>query len=108
MPGLKILLDECLDRRLARDIPKHTVKTVPQMGWAGLTNGELLSKAQEEFDVFLTNDQNLSAQQNLSKYNIAILVLCPSSNRLQDLRLVLAKAVKKIGSLKTGQAIFVK
>ena len=78
------------------------------MGWAGLTNGELLSKAQKEFDIFLTNDQNLSAQQNLSKYNIAVLVLCPPSNRLQDLRTVLVRAIKKIDSLKTGYATFVK
>lgn len=84
------------------------VKTVPQMGWAGLTNGELLIKAQIDFDVFLTNDQNLSAQQNLTKYNITVLVLCPSSNRFDDLKIVLQKAIKKVDILKPGYATFIK
>jgi len=78
------------------------------MGWAGLTNGELLNKAQKGFDVFLTNDQNLSSQQNLTKYDIAILVLCPSSNQLQDLKVVLRKALQKVNTLKPGYARFVK
>ena len=78
------------------------------MGWAGLTNGELLKKAQDGFDVFLTNDRNLSTQQNLTKYDIAVLVLCPPSNRLDDLKTVLRKAIKKADTLKAGYAIFIK
>ncbi len=78
------------------------------MGWAGFKNGELLNKAQKNFDVFLTNDQNLSSQQNLTKYEIAILVLCPPSNRLQDLKTVLRKAIKILDSLKSGHATFIK
>ena len=61
MPGLKLLLDECVDRRLAQAITGHDLRTVPQMGWAGLRNGVLLAKAVEEgFDVFVTVDLNLS------------------------------------------------
>lgn len=41
-----ILLDECIDRRLAGDIEGHEVVTVPQAGWAGIQNGELLRLAQ--------------------------------------------------------------
>ncbi|MGB3516276.1 MAG: DUF5615 family PIN-like protein [Elainellaceae cyanobacterium] len=57
---MKILLDECIDRKLAREFPKHDVKTVPQMGWAGVKNGQLLALAKQEFDVFITVDRNLS------------------------------------------------
>ena len=39
--------------------------TVPEAGWARKTNGELLSLAETDFDVFLTRDQNLECQQNL-------------------------------------------
>ena len=60
---MKILLDECIDRRLARELKGHTVKTVPQMGWAGIKNGRLLAAAEKEFDVFVTVDRNLSFQQ---------------------------------------------
>ena len=56
------------------------------MGWASKTNGELLALASAEFDVFLTSDRNLSHQQNLSAFNIAIIVLIAASNRIDDLR----------------------
>jgi hypothetical protein len=51
------LLDECVDRRLARDIVGHQVSTVPQAGWAAVKNGELLALAEKKFDVFLTVDR---------------------------------------------------
>ena len=70
---MKILLDECLDRRLTREIFGHEVKTVPQMRWAGAKNGELIRLAEVEFDVFIMVDRNLSFQQNLPKYDIAVL-----------------------------------
>lgn len=85
MPAFRILLDECIDRRLAREISGHVVKTVPKMGWAGLDNGELLAKAQKEFDVFITVDRNLAFQQTLPKFGLAVLVLHAHTNRLQDL-----------------------
>ena len=53
---MKIILDECIDRRLGREISGHEARTVPQEGWASLKNGELLSRAQAEFDVFVTTD----------------------------------------------------
>ncbi len=56
---MKVLLVECLDRRLAKDLIGFEVKTVPQMGWAGVKNGNLMSLAEEEFDVFITVDRNL-------------------------------------------------
>ena len=54
---MKILLDECIDRRLAKEIEGHEVSTVPQVGWAGIQNGELLRLAQAQFDVFVTVDR---------------------------------------------------
>lgn len=82
---MKILLDECVDRRFARELPEFDIATVPQMGWAGVKNGELMQLAEKEFDVFLTVDRNLSYQQNVSRYDIALLVLRSSSNRYIDL-----------------------
>lgn len=75
MPTFRILLDECIDRRLAKKITGHFVRTAVEMGWAGLDNGRLLSRAEKEFDVFITVDRNLSFQQNLTKFEIAVLVL---------------------------------
>ncbi len=101
---MKILLDECIDRRLAKDLEGHDVKTVPQMGWAGIKNGALLTLAEREFDVFITVDRNLSFQQNLPKFDIAVLVLHSSSNRLADLRPLAPKILLMLPTLTKGEA----
>lgn len=97
---MRILIDECLDWRLCRALPEHHCTSVQQMYWGGLTNGTLLHKAQTEFDVFLTGDTNLSFQQNLTRFNIAVIVLEARSTRLVD-TLKLVPHVKAI--LKTIQ-----
>jgi hypothetical protein len=56
------------------------------MGWASKSNGELLALAVAHFDVFLTADRNLSQQQDLSSFDIAVVVLVATSNRFEDLR----------------------
>ena len=65
---MRVLLDECVDWRLARDLSAHDVKTAQQMGWIGITNGEPLALASRDFDVFVTVDRNLSFQQNLAAF----------------------------------------
>ncbi|MGB7413004.1 MAG: DUF5615 family PIN-like protein, partial [Thermosynechococcaceae cyanobacterium] len=57
---MKLLLDECIDRKFTREFADYEVRTVPQMGWAGVKNGKLLALAEAEFDVFITVDRNLS------------------------------------------------
>ena len=101
---MKILLDECIDRRFAREFPGYEVKTVPQMGWAGVKNGNLMHLAETEFDVFVTVDRNLSYQQNLPKFSIAVIVLKATSNRLADLQPFSAKIIKALPSLVKGKA----
>ena len=72
---MKILLDESVPRLIKLRLPQLDISTVQEMGWAGLRNGELLRRAEEQFDIFVTADQNLRYQQNLSGRTIAILVL---------------------------------
>ncbi len=57
------------------------MKTVPQRGWAGVKNTQLLALAEAEFDVFITVDRNLSFPQNLPQFDIAVIVLQAPSNR---------------------------
>lgn len=59
---MRVLVDECIDWRLAREIVGHEVKTARQMGWSTIKNGELLQLAEKEFQVFVTVDRNLSFQ----------------------------------------------
>ena len=101
---MKVLLDECIDQRLAAEITGHEVKTVPEMGWANLKNGHLLTVAQAEFDVFVTVDRNLPFQQNLPKYKIAVVVLRAKSNRLADLRPLVPKLLSSLPTAPNGTA----
>ena len=105
---MKLLLDECLDRRLARDIVGHEVSTVQQMGWAGIQNGELLRRAAAAaFDAFVTGDRNLSFQQNLAELPLAVVVLKAPSNRLADLRPLVPKLLAALADLHRNSVVWV-
>ena len=104
---MKILLDECIDRRLAKHITGDEVKTVPQMGWAAIKNGELLALAEKDFDVFVTVDRNLSFQQNLPKYNVAVMVLRAQNNRLRDLSPLVPQLLELLPTARRGEALWV-
>jgi predicted nuclease of predicted toxin-antitoxin system len=100
---VRILLDECIDRRLAKEIDGHEVVTVPQAGWEGIKNGEWLALAQQQFDVLVTVDRNLSFQQNLPQFNKAVVILQAPTNRLNDLRRLVPKLHGLLQGLVKGQ-----
>jgi hypothetical protein len=100
---VKLLLDECIDRRLAKEFPGHWTRTVPQMGWATIKNGALLRLAENEFDVSVTVDRNLAFQHPIAKFQIAVAVLRASSNRLNDLRPLASLLLAALPSLKPGR-----
>jgi len=91
---MKILIDECLPRKLKQSLIGHDVKTVPEMGWAGKKNGELLRLITGAFDVFITFDKQMEYQQNLKNLSIGIIVLSAKKNRL-DFLLPLMPSVQK-------------
>jgi hypothetical protein len=98
---LKVLIDECLPGDLVEWLPAWDLKTVQQVGWAGVKNGDLLLRAEREFDLFLTADKNLRYQQNLKGRRLAILVL--PSNRLKLLRRMVADIEAAIGDIIPGK-----
>ena len=104
---MRVLLDECVDWRLARDLVDHEVRSARQMGWDTIKNGELLSLDAREFDVFVTVDRNLSFQQNLPTYAISVIVLHAKSNRLSDLRPLVPRLLAAIESAAPGKATVV-
>ena len=83
---MNALLDECVPARLGRLLTDHSVTSVPRRGWAGIKNGELLKLAEKEYDVFVTVDRKLSVQQDLTAFDIAVVLIRSQSNRLQDIR----------------------
>src|SRR5216684_7377126 len=101
---MRILIDECIDERFRNSLPGHDCQTVRYAGLAGLTNGELLAAAETaKFDVFLTVDQGIEYQQNLTGRSIAIIIVRTKSNRLADLLPHAAECVARISSLQRGQ-----
>ncbi len=105
---MRILLDENLNWRLERLLPGHDVKSVPRIGWAGLKNGKLLARAQEEFDVLITMDGSMASQQNLAHLPLAIVALCAPSNRLEDTSPLVPKVLALLPSLKPGRVVKVR
>lgn len=84
---MRILLDECVDWRLLRDLQRYdVVRTVKQLGWVTSKDGSLLRRAAKEFDIFISVDKDLPFQQNISHLALAAIVLRPRTTRLADLR----------------------
>ena len=104
---MKIFVDECIDWRLARDIVRHEVKTTRDMGWTTLKNGELLALASKQFEVFITVDRNLSFQQNLPAFEIAVVILRSRSNRLDDLQQLVPELLSSLGKAQRGAVTYV-
>jgi hypothetical protein len=104
---MRVLLDECVDRRLAHELHGHEVQTVTGAGWAGVHNGALLSQATGQFDVFVTVDRNLAFQQPIDKLAFAVVILRARSNRLADLRPLLPALLRALSEARTGELIWV-
>jgi hypothetical protein len=77
------------------------------MGWAVVENGKLLTLAANEFDVFVTVDRNLTFQQNLPRFDMAVVVLRAPTNRLEDLQPLVPKLLQALPTAKRGEAIWV-
>jgi len=75
------------------------------MGWAGTRNGPLLRLAAQDFDVFLTADQNLEFQQNLTDLQVAVVVLVSVTNRIESLRTLVPELLRVLQSAKPGQVL---
>lgn len=96
---MRILLDEDIPRRLGTLLAGHQAETVPRSGWSGIKNGKLLALAATRFDVFLTMDQNIEFQQNLSALPIAILVVEALSSRMEHLQPLVPEILKGLNHI---------
>lgn len=103
---MRILLDECVPRRLSQEFPGHDVRTVVEMNWSGKKNGELLKlMAGQGFEVLLTVDQSIAHQQNLQAAGVALLVLVAASNRLADLVPLAHSGLTALTSIRPGDVV---
>jgi hypothetical protein len=99
---LRVLLDECVDARLAASLASVDVRTVADQGWLGISNGQPLALAAAEFDVFVTVDRNLPFQQHLPKFDIAVILLRAKTNRIADLVALVPELISVIPNARSG------
>jgi hypothetical protein len=102
---MQVLIDECLNWRICRALTGHYCTSVQKMGWEGLTNGALLKRAEQEFDLFVTGDRNLSFQQDVSSLNIAVIVLHAQSTQLDHTMLLMPQLVSLLPTLRPGDIV---
>ena len=100
---MKLLLDESLPRRLRDLLPGHDVATVQGRSWSGSTNGKLLNLAETDCEAFLTADQNVQYQQNLTNFAITVLVLSAKSTRLKDLEPLIPRILEALLEVRSGE-----
>jgi len=103
---LRILLDECVPRRLKRSFRGHQlVLTVPDAGFTGLKNGNLLRHIVGKFDVFITTDKNIQFQQNLAAWDIGFVLLRALSNDIVDIEPLVPKLLACFGEIAPGKLL---
>ena len=102
---MRVLLDECLPRKLKRSIVGHEVATVQEQGWSSKHDGELLRLLDGTVDVFLTSDQNLRYQQNLTTIRFSIIVLVVPNNRLSTLQPLMPQVQRLLNTITPGTVV---
>ena len=105
---MKILLDECVNKRLKSYLNDFEVYTVTEMGWSGTKNGELMSLCVAGwFDIILTIDKNMVYQQNIEKYSISIVVLNSQTSKIEELIQFIPSFLKQIPHLEKNKAYII-
>ena len=100
---MRVLLDENLPHDLASELVEHDVATVQGLGWAGIKNGELLQRATDKIDAFLTMDRNIEHQQNVGALSFGIVLIRARSNRMPDLRRLVKDILGALEHVEGGQ-----
>jgi predicted nuclease of predicted toxin-antitoxin system len=105
---MKVLLDECLPKRLKHELPGHEVTRVQEMGWAGTKNGALIRLIQSaDFEVFVTIDGNLEYQQDLRAIKFAIIVLGAPDNTFETLRPLMPEVIEALKTIKVTEIVHI-
>jgi predicted nuclease of predicted toxin-antitoxin system len=101
---MKILLDECVPRKLKPHLSNHVCRTVSEAGFSGKKNGILLRLAEAEgYDALVTIDRGMETQQSLRGRRISVLILVGRSGRLKDLVPLVSNCLQALATLEPGQ-----
>lgn len=101
----RVLLDENLPRKLRRELPTFAVRTVQEEGWTSFSNGELLRRAEQAFDVLLTADRRLEFQQHVSQFEIGIVVILTRDLRFRTIGVAMELIREALAAVSYGEVI---
>jgi len=105
---MKILLDECVTKRLKKYLEEFEVYTVRELNLSGTKNGKLMTYCVDNsFDILLTIDKNLMYQQNLEKYPLTIVVFNCFTSKLEELITFLPSFKSQISRFKKHEACLI-
>src|SRR5262245_18715749 len=99
---MRNLFDSCCPRPLRKYLSGHDVTTAQELGWEELRNGELLQRAQAQFDVMISTDSNIEYQQRLPDYGIALIVLRSVSGQVVELARLMPDCLKVLSVIQKG------
>jgi hypothetical protein len=104
-----VLLDENIPRKLKWRLIERDfeVITVPERGWAGMTNGELLSRAEDEFDVLLTMDQGIEHQRNIANHTLGVVTVVAPNNEYETLLPLVPEMTEALRQVEAGAILSV-
>ena len=105
MRHMPFLIDECLPKKLKRELADYTVTTVQEKGWSGKKNGELLDLMRGEIDIFITADQNLRYQHNFQHIALSIIVLVAPDNRFITLQPLMPEVREVMDGIQRGEIV---
>ncbi len=101
MPIIRILLDNNVSRRLCPLLRPHQAVHTSELGWAGLSNGDLIRAAEEHgFHMLITGDRNIRYQQNLTRVRCSIIEI--SSQHWPTIRENVAELIAAIDAIQPG------
>lgn len=103
---MRVLLDECLPRRLARELTGHEVQTMAQARWAGVKNGELLRLAAQTYDALITIDQHFAEGRPIPP-SMTLVTLVAPTNRLESLRPLVPAILEVLQRPRPGERVTV-
>ncbi len=103
---MRILFDTGMPRALAKSLSPHEVSTTQKQGWKDLSNGDLLSVAQESFDALLTTDSNIKYQQRIENFDIALIVLRAVKISAERLLPLMPKVLATLDTIKPGECVY--
>ena len=93
---MRILLDECVHRGVAKALLPHSVSTVQQAGWRGVKNENLLRLAASQFEVFITTDKNLEYQQHVESLPLPVVTIFTMGSMWMDIEPVIPALIELI------------